>query len=159
MGFNAKYDRDFYAWTREQAARLREAAATGTNLPLDWENLAEEIESLGRSDFNGLTSQMTRIIEHLLKLELSPASDPRKGWRHSVEDARVDIEYLLEDSPSLGPRLPDALARSWRKGRIAAARGLERDGIMPQQLPSDCPYSIDQILDGAFWPVNRHGLA
>ena len=58
----ALYDRDFVLWTEEQAAALRRAK--GSNLPLDWENLAEEIESLGKSDRRALSSQIRRILHH-----------------------------------------------------------------------------------------------
>jgi hypothetical protein len=72
------YDRDFFLWTQEQAAALR--AVRKSNLPLDWDNLAEEIESLGKSDRRQLKSQIRRILRHLLKLEVSPAVDRRAGW-------------------------------------------------------------------------------
>ena len=70
------YDEDFVRWTEEQAAALRRAK--GSNLALDWENLAEEIESLGKSDRRELRSQITRILRHLVKLEASPAAEPRR---------------------------------------------------------------------------------
>jgi hypothetical protein len=60
------YERDYVLWTEEQAAALRAAAAHGTNLPLDWANLAEEIESLGRS------------LRHELRSRLMPR---RFAWR------------------------------------------------------------------------------
>jgi Domain of unknown function DUF29 len=66
------YDRDFVLWTEEQAAALRRAKAS--NLPLDWENLAEEIESLGKSDRREIASQIRRILHHLLKMEDRSAS-------------------------------------------------------------------------------------
>jgi hypothetical protein len=93
------YDHDFFLWTEEQAAALRRAKES--NLPLDWENLAEEIESLGKSDRRQLTSQIRRILRHLLKLEASPAARPRSGWRSTIIDARSQIEEVLSDSPSL----------------------------------------------------------
>ena len=62
------YERDFCHWTAEQAAALRAAAARRLDLALDFENLAEEIESLGRSDRRALVSHIKRVIEHLLKL-------------------------------------------------------------------------------------------
>jgi hypothetical protein len=71
------YDRDFLLWTQEQAAALR--AVRKSNLPLDWENLTEEIESLGKSDRRQLRAQIRRILRHLFKLEVSPALDPRGG--------------------------------------------------------------------------------
>src|SRR5882724_9929155 len=95
------YKEDFVLWAEEQSRALREAAGVGTNLPLDWENLAEEIDSLGRSVRHELRSRISTIIEHLLKLESSPATDPRRGWTDTIARERRDIELLLEDSPSL----------------------------------------------------------
>ena len=86
----ALYDEDFVRWTEEQAAALQQAK--GSNLPLDWENLAKEIESLGRSDRRELRSQITRILRHLLKLEVSPAAESRAGWRSTIRDAQSEIE-------------------------------------------------------------------
>jgi hypothetical protein len=78
------YDEDFVRWTEEQSSALRDAAGVGTNLPLDWEHLAEEIESLGRSQRHELHSRLAVILEHLMKLEHSPAIDPRTGWMDTI---------------------------------------------------------------------------
>ena len=115
----ALYDEDFVRWTEQQAAALRRAKSS--DLPLDWENLAEEIESLGKSDRRELRSQITRILRHLLKLEVSPAAEPRAGWRAMIREARSEIEGVLEDSPSLWREaramIPSrsVLPRSWRR--------------------------------------------
>ncbi|MGH7084764.1 MAG: DUF29 family protein, partial [Acetobacteraceae bacterium] len=71
------YDEDFVLWAEQQAAALRAAAQGASNLELDWENLAEEIDSLGTSQRSALRSQIRRIIRHLIKLEYSLAQDPR----------------------------------------------------------------------------------
>src|SRR3546814_1610136 len=78
------YDTDFYAWTKAQADRLRRLEATRANLDLDLPRLAEEVEDLGKSERNTLRSHLRRIIEHCLKLEWSPATDPRGSWRLSI---------------------------------------------------------------------------
>src|SRR6266436_7240278 len=95
------YEEDFVRWTEEQSSALREAARFGTNLPLDWENLAEEVESLGRSQRHELRSRIAVILEHLLKLEHSPAADPRRGWMETIARERSEIELVLNASPSL----------------------------------------------------------
>ena len=112
------YVRDFHAWTQAQAAALRAAAQTGANFPVDWENVAEEIESFGRSEASALRSRLRTIIEHLLKLEVSPARDPVPGWRETITRCRIDIENDLADSPSLRRHVPEWLEREHR----AAAR-------------------------------------
>ena len=150
------YEADFYAWTQDQAQRLRDAAATRLNLPLDFENLAEEVESMGRSDARAVNSALARIIEHLLKLEYSPAKEPRAGWEDSVSAHRDHALADLNDSPSLYGKID--LAGSYRRALITGKRGLARDAIAVPQMPPDCPYTVDQLLDPDWWPVSRHGL-
>ena len=95
------YEEDFVRWTEQQSSALRDAARVGTNLPLDWENLAEEIESLGRSLRHELRSRIAVILEHLLKLEYSSTIDPRLGWIETIVRERSEIDLLLADNPSL----------------------------------------------------------
>jgi hypothetical protein len=120
------YDRDFVLWTEEQAAALR--GAKDSNLPLDWENLAEEIESLGKSDRRELASQITRILRHLLKLAVSRATEPRAGWQESVEDARTEIAIVLDDSPSLRREVDAVIRKQSPVAAKRAAADLDRHG-------------------------------
>src|SRR5918994_4701875 len=103
------YQTDYYAWTKDQATKLRALAAARVNSTLDLENLAEEVESLGRSDLNTVRSQVRRIIEHLLKLEFSPSAQPRAAWRYSIAEARDDIEDHL--TASMRPDLEAELSK------------------------------------------------
>ncbi|HEV2097444.1 MAG TPA: DUF29 domain-containing protein [Stellaceae bacterium] len=122
----ALYDEDFFRWTEEQAAALRQAK--GSNLPLDWENLAEEIESLGRSDRRELRSQITRILRHLLKLEASSAAEPRAGWRSTVREVRSEIESVLDDSPSLRREAEAMIKKQIRTAAELATDDLKNHG-------------------------------
>jgi len=152
------YDQDFVRWTEQQAAALRDAAGLSTNLPLDWQNLAEEIDSLGRSYRRELRSRIAVIIEHLIKLECSPAVDPRRGWMETIGRERSDIELLLEDSPSLKgdtggivtaqtARMARHMIRQLRRhgeatpeitGKIATAKFTE-DQVLGDWFPGDAP--------------------
>ena len=123
---NELYDRDFFLWTQEQAAALR--AVRKSNLPLDWDNLAEEIESLGTSQRTELNSQVRRIIRHLFKLEASPAADPRARWRTTVRDARTEIEDLFEASPSLRREIDAVVKKQGGSAAKPAAYDLEDHG-------------------------------
>lgn len=153
------YETDWYAWTREQAATLRRMAETRVDTELDLDHLAEEIEALGRSEAAALESDLVRIIEHLLKLEHSPAGDPRKKWVLSVAEHRDRVLACLEDSGTLTRKVPDLLPRAWRRARRQAAIALElNDGLSPDTLPDDCPYTLEHILDERFFPASRHGL-
>ena len=87
------YERDYLAWTEVQASALR--ARKGGENALDYDNLAEEIEDLGKSEFYGCQSFVERIIEHLIKLEFIGDPDPQAHWRGEVLEFRNQLEDRL----------------------------------------------------------------
>lgn len=149
------YKADFYAWTRDQAASLRELAKARWNGPLDLDKLAEEVEELGTNARNAVRSQVQLIIEHALKLEYSGAIDPRRGWMNSIDDARDQIEDAL--TPQIRLHAEAMLERLYRRATRKAGRDLAAHGEQAL-LPDACPYALDDLLGEAWFPKNRHGL-
>jgi hypothetical protein len=138
------YDQDFVAWTEQQADALRSAGRDRTNQPLDWENLAEEIESLGKSDRRELRSQIYRIIRHLAKLQFSPA------------DARKQAELVLADSPSLRPELDRIVVEETVSAIRRAISDLGEYGEINRATERNlrrARYTADQVL-GDWFPPN-----
>ncbi len=149
------YERDTVAWAENQAAALRAAARGGSNQVLDWENLAEEIEDLAKNLRTGVKSQISRIIQHHVKLACSPAADPRRAWRRTIRQARDEIERILEESPSLRSQIPQMIEAETRRAIEYAIRDLEEyDEISRLNLPSlrRTRYSEEQILGDWFPP-------
>src|ERR1044071_8815523 len=107
------YDDDFYAWTQYQAEVLRSLPTSDNRF--DRENVAEEIEDLGKSERNAVRSEVRRIIEHLLKLHYSPATDPRADWMASIVGARAELEERL--SATLRRDIETSLPRLYRSAR------------------------------------------
>jgi Domain of unknown function DUF29 len=140
----ATYDSDFYLWSAGQAALIRE----GKFDQLDIENVAEEIESLGRSDRKSLTSQVQRLLAHLLKWQFQPTRRS-KSWKLSIYSARDEIKVILDDSPSLNDALSAGLDKAYLSAKKRAA--LET-GLSAASFPDECPYSLQQVLDEDFWP-------
>src|SRR5580704_17194309 len=143
------YDEDFLAWSKEQAEALRAEAGTGSNQKLDWETLAEEIEDLGTSEKSALHSQIRRIIQHFLKLENSPAREPRRSWLVSINDARIEIDYLLEKSPSLRTDLDADIAKEMARALRKATYELEDYGEVDAATVARMratTYTAEQIL-------------
>jgi hypothetical protein len=147
------YEHDFLAWSKQQAEALREAARSGSNRRLDWENLAEEIEDLGASQRWATSSFIMRIVQHLVKLEYSPAADPRNGWRRTVRLARLQVEKRIEANPSLKQELAAMVAAEMRRGIEYAIADLEEhdelDGVDAQVLRR-ARYSVEQVLGDWF---------
>jgi hypothetical protein len=137
------YETDFYAWTQEQAAALRD----GKWDTLDRANLAEEIESLGLRDRDAIESQLVRVLLHLLKLTYDPAPRPRRGWRVTVADAREKVARKARGSLQHHPAnyLPAAYRYARRKAALAT-------GLPLTEFPEACPWSIAQVLEEDFWP-------
>jgi Domain of unknown function DUF29 len=148
----ALYDDDFYVWTQRQAELLRE----GRFADLDLAHLIEEVEDLGATLRNAVARRTREIIVHLLKLEYSPAAEPRRGWQERVGKHRDDLE--LEITPSLRRHVTAELENIFQKARRRAADDLARDHVTLDQLPATCPYTLDQILDPVWRPENRHDI-
>jgi hypothetical protein len=147
------YETDTAAWSERQAAALRAAAQGGSNQPLDWENLAEEIEGLSKSLRLGLRSQISRIIQHHIKLEHSPAVDPRNDWRHTIRQARLEICHILEDSPSLRREIARMIEEETGRAVQLAIRDLEEhDEIDRLELPTlrRASFTEEQVLGDWF---------
>ena len=121
---HADYAEDIAAWAGSQAALLR----AGRFESIDVENIAEEIESLARSDRRALRSHLTVIIEHLLKLMFSPAADSRALWRTSVINARFAIRTITQESPSLKRDLEPLIASVHDGAAGLAETSMERHG-------------------------------
>jgi Domain of unknown function DUF29 len=151
------YEDDHHAWVLGHAKALRRLAQGRWNGPLDLENLAEEVEGLGKAERNGVLSPIERVIGHALELAHSASPGPRRGWILSIVDARRELARHL--TPSLRAAAPDELAQPYAGGRARTARALrlhdEPDAAAA--LPESCPYTLAQLLDEDWFPANRHG--
>src|SRR5688500_7061590 len=138
------YDRDFFAWSQEQGRLLKARSAAD----LDWKNLAEEIEGLGRSDRREIRSRMGVILQHLLKWQFQPAG--RSGsWAASLLEQRSRLDELLEESPSLRSYPAEIIDKEYPLARQSAAG----DTALPiETFPPECPYSMQEVLDPSFLP-------
>ena len=135
------YERDVYAWSNEQAALLRARRFADVDL----EHVISEIEDVGGSLYREVRSRLRTIMEYLLKLQHSPAVEPRAGWESTIRRARADMADDL--TPSLRPRVEQNLARFYEVARIEASASLRDHGedAAADALPETCPYSLDQI--------------
>jgi hypothetical protein len=146
------YEVDIYAWSQRQGALLRRLAAGErvNDADLDWPNIAEEIETVGRSERAAVRSHILDVIEHLMKLQASPAQEPRAGWVDTIERARLEIEELLKDSPSIRPLADGLITDMTPKARRFAEKALALHGETPRVDLKALAYASDQVLGDWF---------
>ncbi len=140
---SACYESDFYLWTQQQAGLLRQ----GLIATVDIENIAEEIESMGKSDKRALGSHLVVILTHLLKWRYQHGL--RSGsWENSIDNGRFEVDEVLEESPSLKPQLAAKIQRAYPLSRRTASR---ETGLPLITFPDQCPFTVEQIT-GDYWP-------
>ena len=144
MGVDTTYATDFNLWVQQTARLLREHRWQD----IDLESLVGEIEDLGKSERRGITSQLTRLLLHLLKWQYQPQrrSD---SWLDSITDARLQIELALKDSPSLKVYPSEQLERSYQKARHSASKQTE---FPLSAFPEECPYLLEDLLNEDWLP-------
>lgn len=136
------YQQDFYGWTQEQAQLLK---AQKFQL-IDWQNLAEEIEDMGRSEKRQLESRLEVLIMHLLKWQFQSSLQSR-SWELTIKEQRLRIKKLLSENPSLKPTLAEVIEKVYPFAIINAEK---ETGL--SSFPETCPYSLTEILSLEFFP-------
>ena len=129
-----EYEQDFYSWAFRQAALLR----AGRFAELDIANIVEELETLGRAEFNSLVSALRVLMLHLLKWDHQPEKRSR-SWVVSIVVQRGELSEVLADNPGLKPRLGEALERAYGRARREAAA---ETGLDVKVFPQACPYDL-----------------
>ena len=144
IGQPTLYDQDFYLWLQTAINHLQ----TGQMSQLDWANLIEELESMGRAEKQALQSNLQVVLMHLLKYQFQP-EQRSNSWRFTMLEHRDRLDVALEDSPSLRPYLSDNLKRCYIKARkkTAAETGLPLD-----TFPPELPFTLEEILNPDYLP-------
>jgi len=141
------YEQDFYLWLQTTANLLKEKQLE----LVDFDNLIEEIESMGRSERKELKSRFTTLIEHLLKIKYWQAekANNTRGWRQTIVEQRRQIEYLLEDSPSLRGLLAEQFGECYINARKDILKKYE---LETELFPSEPEFSLEDILNADYIP-------
>ena len=132
------YERDFFAWATEQAALLRSGRLAAANVG----HIAEEIESMGRSEKREMISRLAVLLAHLLKWRFQPERRGR-SWRLIIREQRRQVARVFADNPSLRPLLGDILAEAYGDAELIAER--EAD-LAEGSFPAECPWSFEQVM-------------
>jgi hypothetical protein len=138
------YEQDLFAWTQQQVNLLTHQRWH----ELDVENLIDELEGMARRDRREMINRLIILIAHLLKWEFHP--DHQSGsWRGSIQEQRLQLNGLLEDSPSLHQQFIESLEKAYPQAVKLASKETE---LPTTKFPNECPYELAQLLDEDFLP-------
>jgi Domain of unknown function DUF29 len=139
------YDADGYGWAMAQGALIR----AGQHSRVDWEHVAEEIETMGRSERSTLESNLTQILVHMLKWDVQTGKRSR-SWYVSIAKHRIAALKVLRQNPSLKPMLEVIIEDALADAKKLAA--LET-GLKPERFEA-CSYSRIDVFDRPYaWPL------
>ena len=136
------YDTDVLLWSEQQAALLRRiAAGERINDQVDWENVIEEVESVGREQLHSVESLLVQALAHMLKAEAWPLARDAPHWHAEARRFRGDAADRFV--PSMRQRLD--MAKLYRRALRAVPDTI--DGTAPlQTIPTTCPVTLDELL-------------
>jgi hypothetical protein len=141
------YDTDYQRWLNQTVAQLRVQDFS----QIDLDNLIEEIEGLGRSEKQAISSYLMRLCEHLLKIKYwdSERALCLRGWKREVINFRLQIQEGLEASPSLRSFLQDIFAKQYKNGRKLFLNASDLDA---KRVPETPDFTLEQALDEDWLP-------
>lgn len=141
-----QHDVDFYSWTQEQAALLRALPRNSNHL--DIENIAEEIEDMGRTEIKEVESYLLQTLAHLIKIAVDKDAQSLPHWVNEANGFQA--RAVLAFSPGLRQRLD--MPKVWKLAKRIANVALAEHGVDLPILPDECPMSLDQLLADDFNP-------
>jgi hypothetical protein len=144
------YEKDFTAWASEQAQLLRDRQFE----QIDWTNLIEEVDGLGRSERQAIASYLTVLLTHLLKWQYQPSGRqytdvgiPCGSWIGAITNSRRRIDRLIQHNPSLKFYPQQCLTEAYDDAVEVAQKETGMNGF-----PMECPFSIEDVMQSDWLP-------
>jgi Domain of unknown function DUF29 len=141
---DARYSTDFYAWALDQATLARSRSSNA----FDWDNVALELEALGKAESRELRSRFVVLLAHLLKWLIQPERQSR-SWANTIAIQRDEIELHLKDNPSLKSSLQESYSSAYRLARRVASTETDLD---LEAFPETSPFDLSQAMEAGWLP-------
>ena len=138
------YDQDYYLWLEHTTQLLKQGKFSGVDIP----NLIDEIEGLAQNQKQALKSNIRVVLIHLLKYQYQPEKIT-DSWVNSINEHRDRIYDIFDDSPGLRQYLRNEFSKVYARARKRASRETQKPLDV---FPTDCPFTIEQVLDENYFP-------
>ncbi len=138
------YETDFVGWVETTVEQLR----TQDYANVDWENLIEEIEDMGKSEKRAIYSNLKILLLHLLKYRYQPEKRSN-SWLASMVEHRQRIKKAFKESPSLQPYFTEIFNECYQDARELAAA---ETGMAIDEFPAETPFTHEEVLNSDYLP-------
>ena len=115
---------------------------------VNFDEIVEELESLGRSEKHELINRLSLVMAHLLKWQFQPNMRGH-SWRYTIREQRDQAKIHWEDNPGLKGKLNEIMMKAYK---VAVSKATKETGLDEKTFPQDCPYTLDQLMDETFYP-------
>jgi hypothetical protein len=143
---DARHSTDFYAWALDQATLARARSSNA----FDWDNVALELEALGKAESRELRSRFVVLLAHLLKWLIQPERQSR-SWSNTIANQRDEIELHLKDNPSLKSSLQENFEAAYGLARRVASTETDLD---LELFPLSPPFDLAQAMEAGWLPTS-----
>ena len=137
-----EYEEDYYLWIQTMVEKLKNQDYS----TVDWDNLIEELDDMGKSQKRAVESLLLRLTEHLLKLKYWELEKERNSqhWQAEVVNFRVLLNKRLQESPSLKAKLPEIYTEILSDSQRSVSKLCD--------LPEQIELTLVQVLDEDWFP-------
>lgn len=144
------YDLDALAWSEQQGGLLRRMAeGERLNAAIDWPNVIEEIESMGRSEIQRCGSFLQQLMLHVLKLHVWKGSPAAEHWRDEAHSCQHQAQMAF--TASMRQRL--RLQADYKRALSALYYAAQERGQTAPVLPKECPFTLDALMGDELTPL------
>lgn len=149
------YDADVLVWSERQGGLLRRmAAGERVNDEVDWENVIEEVEAVGRSEFHAFENLVRQAMIHLLKLHAWPGSRSARHWQGEA------LEFLVQATRRYTPSMRQRVdTEAQYRLALRAFRLMEDESGSPLPVADACPFPLEALLAADAEPLILAELA
>lgn len=138
-----QYEKDYYGWILSTIELLKNKKYD----EIDIQHLIEEVEDMGKSEKREIVSRLSQLIGHLLKWQHQPGLRSN-SWKFTIKGQRVHINKLLIENPSFKSMIKEFITDGYELGTYI----FKSETSLEIELPKNCPYSFDQLINNDFFP-------
>ena len=139
MGAKKLYKEDFYSWINYNIKQIK----AKNNIEIDFSNLLKELIWMSKKEQKELRNRLKILMGHMLKWDYQPEYRAR-SWYLTIKEQRKEIQYILNESPSLKHKLLDYMNLEFEN---AVEFAMDETRLKRDDFPDKLLYSKENLFE------------